>query len=85
MQRLRMAKETGVLDRNLERPEPGLMQLSTDVSAARHESEAAKRIDRLQSQSREAWVSYAALQERAKIKTRQPLCRYALRTAMGNR
>ncbi len=66
LQRVRMAIETGLLDRVPQRLDAGLLDLSTNLGAARQESEAAKRVGRSQLKSREAWLSYRTLQERAK-------------------
>ena len=68
MQRLRLAKNEGVLAREQQRSEAGLLSVSADVRGARIEREARKPIDGAQAKSREAWLAYRANQELAKSK-----------------
>ena len=66
VQRLGLAKEAGALERKHQRPDGGLLRVSTDVQAARCERDARSTIDSTQARSREAWRVYRANQHLAK-------------------
>jgi hypothetical protein len=68
LHRLEVAKKAGALQRGRQRLDGGLLQLSTDVRAARGERAASTTIAGAQAKSREAWLEYRTNQERAKSK-----------------
>jgi ATP-dependent exoDNAse (exonuclease V) alpha subunit len=68
LQKLEAAKATGALDRQRRRLDGGLLQLNTDVHAARRARDANRTIDGAQAKSREAWLAYRTQQERVKSK-----------------
>ncbi len=70
LQRLKVAKQAGGVDRERQRPDAGLLRLSTDVRAARADRDARQMSDSAQEKSREAWLRHRAAQEGAKIGTK---------------
>jgi len=69
-QKLEAAKTTGALERQRRRLDGGLLQLSTNVHAARRARDATRTTDGAQARSREAWLAYRMRQEQVKSQHR---------------
>jgi hypothetical protein len=58
LRKVETAKHAGTLERNRERSQVGLLDLSTDVRAARRHRDRTETIEGAQAKSREAWLAY---------------------------
>jgi ATP-dependent exoDNAse (exonuclease V) alpha subunit len=68
MERLKLAKEMGALEREGLQLRTGLLQLNTDLKAATRERGGGEKIDQAQDKSRKAWLEYHKNQTVAKPK-----------------